>query len=33
VDVAALGAVAVTLEDAAGAAQPTSTPLIVAAMQ
>ncbi len=33
VDVAALGAIAVTLEDAAGAAQPTSTPLIVAAMQ
>jgi anti-sigma-K factor RskA len=32
VDIAALGAVAVTLEDAAGAAQPTSTPLIVAAM-
>jgi hypothetical protein len=32
VDVAALGAVAVTLEDEAGAAQPTSTPLIVAAL-
>ena len=33
VDITNLGAVAVTLEDAAGAAQPTSTPLIVAAMQ
>ncbi len=33
IDIASLGAVAVTLEDAAGAAQPTSTPLIVAAMQ
>ena len=33
VDLANLGAIAVTLEDAAGAAQPTSTPLIVAAMQ
>lgn len=33
VDVANLGAVAVTVEDAAGAAQPTSTPLIVASMQ
>ena len=32
VDMAALGAVAVTLEDAAGAAQPTSTPMIMAAM-
>ena len=30
VDLAATGAVAVTVEDAAGAAQPTSTPLIVA---
>jgi anti-sigma-K factor RskA len=33
VDLANLSAVAVTLEDAAGAAQPTSTPLIVAAIQ
>lgn len=33
VDIASLGAVAVTLEDAAGAPQPTTTPLIVAAMQ
>jgi hypothetical protein len=33
IDIATLGAVAVTLEDAGGAAQPTSTPLIVAAMQ
>jgi Anti-sigma-K factor rskA len=33
VDIASLGAVAVTLEDAAGAAQPTTTPLIVAAIQ
>ena len=32
IDIASLGAVAVTLEDAAGAAQPTSTPLIVAAI-
>lgn len=33
VDMTNLGAIAVTLEDASGAAQPTSTPLIVAAMQ
>ena len=33
VDLASLAAVAVTLEDAAGAAQPTSTPLIAVAMQ
>jgi hypothetical protein len=33
IDIASLGAVAVTLEDAAGAPQPTTTPLIVAAMQ
>jgi Anti-sigma-K factor rskA len=33
IDIASLGVVAVTLEDAAGAAQPTTTPLIVAAMQ
>ncbi len=33
IDIASLGAVAVTLEDAAGAAQPTTTPLIVATMQ
>ena len=33
VDVASLAAVAVTLEDAAGASQPTSTPLIAAQMQ
>jgi anti-sigma-K factor RskA len=33
VDMATLGAVAVTVEDAAGAPQPTSTPLIVAPMQ
>ncbi len=33
VDMAGMGAVAVTLEDAAGAPQPTSTPLIVAPMQ
>ena len=33
VDMAALAAVAVTLEDAAGAAQPTSTPIIAAGMQ
>jgi anti-sigma-K factor RskA len=33
IDIALLSAVAVTLEDAAGAAQPTTTPLIVAAMQ
>jgi hypothetical protein len=33
VDLTTLAAVAVTLEDAAGAAQPTSTPIIVAAMQ
>jgi anti-sigma-K factor RskA len=32
-DLATLGAVAVSLEDAGGAAQPTTTPLIVAAMQ
>lgn len=33
VDVANLGAVAVSVEDAAGAAKPTTTPLIVAPMQ
>jgi hypothetical protein len=33
IDMASLGAVAVTLEDAAGAPQPTTTPLIVAPMQ
>jgi anti-sigma-K factor RskA len=33
IDMANLGAVAVTLEDAAGAAQPTTIPLIVAPMQ
>jgi hypothetical protein len=32
VDVAATGAIAVTLENAGGAPQPTSTPLIVAAL-
>ena len=32
-DIANLGAVAVSVEDAAGAAQPTTTPLIVAPMQ
>ncbi len=32
VDLTTLGAIAVTLEDAAGAAQPTSTPIIVAGM-
>jgi hypothetical protein len=32
VDLANLGAVAVSVEDAAGAAQPTRTPLIVAPM-
>ena len=32
IDMANLGAVAVTVEDAAGAAQPTTTPLIVAPM-